>query len=146
MPLRDGISFAVCFAVLIGSTLGLNRGMVLCIDGDGHYALESAHIQHAECHEEGTDHLPHEFSSDAEHAELHAGLETCFDAAVGSVHLRSAKTPLLRPCDFPPAPYVILPNHALLLSSSGLCSGTDAASSPPLRPEIACLSAIVLLV
>ena len=146
MPLRAGISFAVCFAVLIGSTLGLNRGMVLCIDGDGHYALESAHIQHAECHEEGNDRALHEFPSDAKHVELHAALETCFDAAVGSVHLRFPTTPSLRPCDFPPAPYVIHPNHALLLSSSGQYGGPDATPSPPIRPEIACLSAIVLLV
>lgn len=146
MPLRIGTSLTICFAVLIGSGLGLNKGMVLCIDGDGHLALESAHVEHARCHAEDADHLPHEFPVDGEHAELHAALETCFDAAVGSVHLRSANPPSVRPCDFPAPPYVIRPNPRLQLSLFGSSSKADSASGAIPRLEMTCLSSIILLV
>lgn len=146
MPLRIGTTLAICLAVLIGSSLGLNKGMVLCIDGDGHLALESAHEQHLRCHEEGSDHLPHEFPSGGEHGELHVALEACFDGAIGTVHLRSAAAPSLRPADFPAAPYKVLPHLDLQLLLSGDWRWADSTSGAIPRPEIACLSAIVLLV
>lgn len=146
MPLRIGTTLAICLAVLTGSSLGLNRGMVLCIDGDGHLALESAHEQHLRCHEEGTDHLPHEFPADGEHGELHAALEACFDGAIGKVNLRSAAASSLRPADFPAAPYLILPNPDLQSSRFGDWKRADSSSGAIPRPDLACLSAIVLLV
>jgi hypothetical protein len=146
MFLRIGTSLTICFAVLIGSGLGLNKGMVLCIDSDGHFALESAHEQHLRSHEEITDHLPHEFPAHGEHGELHAAMEGCFDATVGSVHLRSAAPPSLCPTDFPAAPHLISPNPDLQSSLIGDWRRADSASGAIPRPEIACLSAIILLV
>lgn len=146
MPLRIGTNFAICFAVLIGSTLGLNRGMVLCVDGAGQLALESAHEQHARHHNEGADHLLHELPADAEHGRLHAAIETCFDVEIGKVHLRAAATTSLRPGDFPATACLTLPNLDLHLSLKGDWSRADAASGAIPRPEIACLNAIVLLV
>src|SRR5687768_14170853 len=113
MFLRIGTSLTICFAVLIGSGLGLNRGMVLCIDGDGHLALESAHEQHTRSHEETTDHLPHELPAHGEHGKLHAAIEGCFDATVGSIHLRSAAPPSLSPTDFLASAYLSIPDPDL---------------------------------
>lgn len=146
MLFRIGTSLTICFAVLIGSGLGLNKGMVLCIDGDGHLALESAHEQHLHAHKEISDHLPHEFPSGGEHGNLHAAIEGCFDAMVGSIHLRSAAPPSLCPTDFPAAPYLISPNPDLQLSLVGDWRRADSPSGAIPRPEIACLSAIILLV
>ncbi len=146
MPLRLGTTLAICFAVLVGSSLGLNKGMVLCMDGDGHVALESAHEQHLRCHDEGADHLPHEFRVGAEHGELHAALEACFDGTIGKLHLRPAAAPSLRPADFPAAPHLNLPSPELQLSLTRHRTAVDPESGAIPRPEIACLNAIVLLV
>ena len=146
MFLRIGTSLTICLAVLIGNGLGLNKGMVLCIDSDGHLALESAHEQHLRSHEETTDHLPHEFPAGGEHGKLHAAIEGCFDATVGSIHLRSAAPPSLCPTDFPAAPYLSLPASDLQHSLFGDWKRADSPSGAIPRPEIACLSAIILLV
>lgn len=145
MPLRVGTSVLVCFAVLAGSCLGLNRGMVLCIDGDGHLALESAHEQHARCHEEGSDHHPHEYPAESDHAELHAALEACFDATIAKFNLRSGSAPPLHPSEFPIAPHLILPDlrHASVLPPFR-CADSNSGGIP--RPEVACLSTVVLIV
>ena len=146
MLLRAGTTLITCFAVIAGSSLGLNRGMVLCIDSDGHLALESAHEQHVRCHEEGADHLPHEFPTDGEHGQLHAALDACFDGAIGKVNFRSAAAPSLRPADFPAVPYLIIPDPDLQCSLFGDWRRADSTSGAIPRAEIACLSTTVLLV
>jgi hypothetical protein len=145
MPLRIGTSLLVCFAVLAGSCLGLNRGMVICIDGDGHLALESAHEQHARCHEEGSDHHPHEYPVGSDHAELHSALEACFDAAIAKYTLRSASAPVLHPSEFPIAPHLIVPDlqHASVPPHSRRANSTSGGFPPV---EVACLSTVVLIV
>jgi hypothetical protein len=145
MPLRIGTSLLVCFAVLAGSSLGLNRGMVICIDGDGHLALESAHAQHARCHEEDSDHHPHEYPAESEHGELHSALDACFDAAIAKFNFRCVSAPRLHPSGFPIAPYLILPDLQQA-SVPPHSRRADSTSGGIPRPEIACLSTVVLIV
>lgn len=145
MPLRIGTSLLICFAVLTGSCLGLNRGMVICIDGDGHLALESAHEQHARCHEEGSDHHPHEYPAGSEHPELHSALEACFDAAIPKVTFRSGTVPPLRPFEVPVAPVLLLPDLAPECSHPRF-RWADSSSWGIPRPEVACLRTVVLIV
>lgn len=57
--------------MLVTSSLGLNRGMVLDFDHDGHWVLDSAHAVHDRTHEDG-DH--HEDPADPHHQDLHAAM------------------------------------------------------------------------
>ena len=145
MIVRVATSLAVCLAVLASSVLGLSRGMVLCIDGDGHYALESAHARHVECHQDGSDHLPEEFPTDSEHPELHAALDACFDATAGGPQVRAATPQSLRPCDAPAAPFLTVP-HVGPETRLGETRAIASSSLAPLRADLARLSGIVLLV
>jgi len=118
--------------------------MVICIDGDGHLALESAHEQHTRCHEEGADHLPHENPAVSDHAELHTALEACFDTAIAKFSFRSASARALHPSEFPIAPHLMPADlqPACVFPHSRRAEGTSGGIP---RPEVARLSTVVLL-
>ena len=145
MTFRVATSLAVCLAVLAGSVLGLARGMVLCVDGDGHYALESAHVRHVECHEDRNDHLPHERPADSEHSELHAALDACFDATAGGPHVRAATPQSLRSGNAPATPFLTASDVGLE-AAFRQARAVAASSLAPLRADLARLSGIILLV
>src|SRR5687767_15282957 len=132
-------------ALLIGSSLGLTKGMVLCVDAHGHLALESAHVQHAWDHHDGADHHSDEFPADAEHDELHAALEACFDTAGPTLVQRPDDAESLRPQEMPSdrsrigSAFDGLPQRA----AARLCSSPLGATA---RTDFVCLSTIVLIV
>lgn len=74
VAIRPVISCLLGLAVLLGSSIGLTRGVVLHVDEEGHLVLESAHVLHAQAHEEDGHHHDHESPLDADHAEWHIAM------------------------------------------------------------------------
>ena len=94
-------------AVLTVSSLGLNRGMVLCVDDGGCVVLERAHVRHSHDHGNGADHEPHPLPVDADHDDLHAATGLCSDAGVtmGDHRGASSAAPVLVETGAPSPPY-----------------------------------------
>lgn len=79
---------AVCFAVFVAHSLGLNGGMVLHVDDHGHLALTAPRVDHAQAHAHShgdeADHGPHDYDPDADHGDLHDLIASCSDVPVGT--------------------------------------------------------------
>jgi hypothetical protein len=137
---------AACLAVFAASALGLNQGMVVCTDGHGRLAVESAHVRHAHAHGEGADHEHHECPEDAEHAELHAALADCSDFSAGQAGLGGASSDTHRLAPSQPLPVsadrcpVLKPRLGPAGTAAGNFRGVTA------RAELGSLGAVILLV
>jgi hypothetical protein len=146
VALRMPSILVLAFVTLAVNSLGLNHGIVLCVDDDGSFALEMAHVRHAHLHAEGADHHPDEFPVDSDHGTLHAALETCADASVAKFEHRSAGPSVLRLADATPLPaFVAPPPTPLQLLAHGR-SGASGFCATTARAELAGLSAVILLV
>jgi hypothetical protein len=136
---------ALCAVVLATNALGLNAGIVVCLDGDRHLALEFAHVRHAESHSDGTDHHRQEAPPDAEYGDLHAALADCVDVTVGKYVQRASTSALQHPVELPALGCpVALPYLPPSLAPAALA--TDERSGSTAHPELARLKAIVLMV
>jgi hypothetical protein len=146
VPIRAVVSLVIAIAVLTAGALGLNRGLVLCVDVEGHIALESSHVRHAHDHSEGADHEPHNLAGGSDHDELHAAMGSCSDAGVGKGESRSGSSVVSRGVDTAPLP---APIASARLSGSSAAQARIAAGDSwgsTAHPELAILRAVVLLV
>jgi hypothetical protein len=145
MPMRSLTTFALCLATIVASALGLNKGMVLCIDHHGHLALEHAHVRHAHCHNEGADHEFSDPGPDADHAELHESRALCTDAGQGHGALTASEQPLRR-IKLPAAPLLYTPYLSHQPSTFAAGIAPSRAPVAPARAELASLRSVVLTV
>jgi hypothetical protein len=139
----------VALAILVGGSLGTSNGKVLCIDADGHLALEVPHLRHGHSHAPGADNESHDRDRNAEPGDLHDSLATCSDSFLTVLKLErpsstdaAAQHQLAAPClcvpacltmGAPPFPFI-----------DGL--GVSAFGGGTARADLSSLRCIVLLV
>ena len=148
MLFRTFTILVLALAVFVAGALGTSNGMVLCVDDDGHLALEAPHLSHAHSHAHGADHDPHDHGGDADHADLHDLMASCSDSFVSGQKLERSSSSL-----------ALDQHHAGLELSLPPCfqiapapsSGTHGLAVPASRGgtahvELACLASVILLV
>jgi hypothetical protein len=143
VSIRAIVSIAACFAVLSGTVLRLNSGMVLCFDEHGHLALEPAHLLHARAHADGADHHHDDFGGDLDHPELHAAMARCVDVSQRQDEPRPG---VQRITKLAPSPVLFVSD--LFLQSPLRSAGTASRHfrAPAARAQLASLRAVVLIV
>jgi hypothetical protein len=70
---RTATILVLCLLTFASGTLGFGNGMVLVVHPDG-LGVEHAHVQHALEHADDADHERHDYTSDVDHAALHAAI------------------------------------------------------------------------
>jgi hypothetical protein len=143
--LRAIAGFVACLAVFMVSSLGLNQGMVLCVDAHGHLALEPAHVRHAHDHEEHADHGPHDFSGDADHGELHTAMGSCWDAGVANGEQLTRPSAISRLVEAAPLSHPVAAVLLCILPSGLTRAGAGDFWGSTARPELGRLRAVVLI-
>ena len=149
MLTRKAITLTLSLVVFACGSLGVSNGLVLCVDGHGHFAVEAPHLKHAQNHAEDADHEPHDHDRDADHGNLHDLLGTCSDSFLTVQNLErasptgiAAQHQLLAPCLCLPA--CLVGGVAPFAVTDGL--GIPAFRGGTARAEIASLRCVVLLV
>lgn len=146
---RTAIILTLSVAVFAGGGLGTSNGMVLCIDGDGHLAIEAPHLKHAHSHAQGADHERHDHDRDADHGDLHDLLATCSDSFLIVQKLERASSSVVADQHYLAPLSLCLP--ACLVSAVPPFAVTDGLSAPAFRggtarAELVSLRSVVLLV
>ena len=148
LAIRTFTILVLVVAMLAGGSLGTSNGMVVCIDSDGHVAVEAPHLSHAFHHAEGADHEPHDYDGDAEHADLHEMIGSCFDSLVSVQRLERSSSSLAAIHHFHVVLNLCLPACSDIgvqpLDGSGLAVATFRGGTAHI--ELACLRSVVLLV
>ena len=142
------VTAILCVSVFTTTGVGLNNGMVICVDDHGHVAVEAAHVQHAHRHADGEHHGDDGLGLglDPDHEALHDAIASCFDSHMGPARQHSPRLHALRlgrptfAVPFVIAGAATTPPTAFTIWET--CNLRGAAA----RAELACLSAIVLLV
>ena len=148
MSLRTCTILVLVLAVFAAGGLGTSNGMVLCVDGDGHLALEAPRLSHAHSHAHGADHDPHDHGEDADHADLHDLMASCSDSFGTGPKLERS------PSSLAIHQHLVgleLSLPTILLIAPTPSSGPRGLAVPTFRGgtahlELACLASIVLLV
>jgi hypothetical protein len=148
--IRSVVALVASFAILLASSLGLNRGMVFVAGHDGHLELVSAHDRHADKygHGGGADHhhgdgtLP----VDGEHAQLHDAMAKVAEAEAGTPGQFAASQFVASPADLLPHVHFVAtsPDLRPFAGGTGILAAHFWGSTA--RIELASIRAIVLLV
>ena len=136
----------VCTAVVSGTSLGLNNGMVVCFDDHGHLAIEAAHVEHAHRHADGDHHGDEDFGIDPDHEVLHDAIASCFDLHLGQMGQHSARVHELRLGQPTAVAAAVIAAANLMTSTVPAPGGTCRLRGAAARGELVCLRAIILLV
>ena len=149
--LRITLTVLLSLTVFSTGSLGLNRGMVLCVDHHGHVAVEAAHAVHCHDHGHGDHHdadhdshpdTPAHAPGDAVDA---AAPDDCSDTTLAYQALRPASPGVLvdAPAAVVPPFLVNLPDPEPRLECVGTWSNDRPPAPPPLLEH---LRSVVLLV
>ena len=146
---RTALILTLSVAVFASGSLGTANGMVLCMDGEGHLAVEPPHLKHVHSHAEGEDRERHDHDRDADHADLRDLPTTCSDSFLAVQNLERASSNEV------PAQHQVAASHlclaACLNSPMRPLAVTDRSHVPAFRggtarAELASLRCVVLLV
>lgn len=149
MTLRSIPILAVCLAVVAASSLGLNSGMVLHVEEDGHLVLEAPRLDHAHAHADGADHGPHDHDPDADHADLHDLIASSSDYPVASQKVERSSSSLTVAHLYLSGLDLCVPaavGDDVLLASAEAARGAANHRGGTAHIQIACLRSVVLIV
>lgn len=151
MSCRTITAIALCLVTLVTGSLGLGSRKVLCMDGDGHYAIEAAgHAPHGGCHAEDADDDHHRAAGTG--TQIAAGVDGSHDTACSDTTLANSSlqrqtngsdaSRFLQPTAELPAWTVPLARSSAPLALAA--RGAGRSTGTPLRAELASLRAIIL--